>query len=155
MSAQPAGLTYSEIIDWAGILGTFTASSLAYEMGVDVETGRRAVGALCTQGICRDTGDMLDGPHGYEHVIEYIPLPPGPTRRERSGPSPEQIAVSEVGRISVERGLPVRTRKRNRSDTSIPGRAQGIKDNERNYQRQMQARREREKQKAQAQKRKK
>lgn len=143
MSAQPQPLelTYGEIREWAAILGCFTASDLARNMGVTYEIGVASVNALCMQGICRNTGDMLDGAYGYEYVIQYIPPPvTGPSSRER-GPDPEQIAISQAGRIMVERGTPVRirtTRKLGRA-LSTPGSRQKHKNRERNYQRQQDA----------------
>lgn len=141
MSAQrqPEGLSYGEIRDWAVILGCFTASDLAREMGVGYETGRRAVGALCMQGMCRATDDMLDGPQGYEPIIEYIPPPPGPTKRPTGPPGPETIAIS-----TPPRGVPVRlATPRARDNLRTPGRAQKQKNREREYQRIRQAELER------------
>jgi hypothetical protein len=146
-------LTYDEIREWAVILGAFTASDLARAMGVDVEVGRRAVNALCLQEICVNTGDMLDGPHGYEPVIEYVPPPPGPTRYD-AGPDPAQQAVRDA-RIVVERGTPVRirTERQMRRSLSTPGARQQHKSRERAYQRQEDAREQRRQaQKAKAQK---
>jgi hypothetical protein len=156
MSAQPkhTALTYGEIREWAVILGSFTASDLAREMGVDLDTGRRSVNALCMQQICVNTGDMLDGPYGYEPVIEYVPPPPGPTRHE-SGPDPVETAISQAGRISVQRGTPVRirTERDQRRSLSTPGARQQHKNRERNYQRQEDAKEARAKaQQAKAQK---
>lgn len=144
MSAQPQPLelTYDEVREWASILRCFTSWDLARKMGVDHEIGVAAVNALCMQGICRNTGDMLDGPHGYEYIIQYIPPPAtGPSSRER-GPDPVQTAVSQAGRISVQRGTPVRirtTRQLGRA-LSTPGARQKHKNREREYQRQQDAR---------------
>jgi hypothetical protein len=156
VSARPqhSALTYSEIREWAVILGAFTASDLARAMGVDYDVGRRAVNALCMQGICANTGDMLDGPHGYEPVIEYVPPPPGPTHRE-SGPDPVETAISQAGRISVQRGTPVRirTERQMRRSLSTPGARQQHKNRERAYERQEEAKEKRRKrQQAKAQK---
>lgn len=139
--AQSLELTYGEIIEWAGVLGHFTATDLAHALGVDHDTGKRAVGALCRQGICQNTGDPLDGPNGYEDIIEYIPPPAGPSQRERHA-TPEQVAVSQAQRIVVKRGEPVRirtTRKMGRA-LSTPGQRQFHKNREANYQRQQTAR---------------
>lgn len=139
--AQALELTYGEIIEFAAVLGHFTATDLARELGVDHETGVRAVGALCRQGICQNTGDPLDGPNGYEYIIEYVPPPAGPSQRPRHA-TPEQVAVSQAGRIVVKRGEPVRirtTRMLGRS-LSTPGARQHHKNREREYQRQQTAR---------------
>lgn len=156
MSAQPQPLelTYGEIREWASILGCFTSWDLARAMGVEHGIGIAAVNALCMQGICRNTGDMLDGPYGYEYIIEYIPPPTtGPSSRER-GPDPAQIAISQAGRITVERGTPVRIRTNRKVGRALstPGQRQKHKNRERNYQRQQDARTARaDKQKSKAQ----
>lgn len=145
-------LSYGEIREWAIILGAFTASDLARELGVDIDVGRRAVGALCLQGVCANSGDLLDGPFGYEPVIEYVPPPPGPTRREY-GPDPVQTAISQAERITVDRGAPVRirTERQMRRSLSTPGARQHHKNRDRNYQRMQDAVEERrQKQKAKA-----
>lgn len=156
MSAQPkhTGLTYDEVREWAVLLGMFTASDLANEMGVDLDTGRRCVNALCRDGICANTGDMLDGPHGYEPVISYLPPPPGPSSYD-GGPDPVQTAISQAGRISVQRGLPVRirTERKSRRGMSTPGQRQKMKNQEREYKKQVTARAKRaDEQKSRAQK---
>lgn len=147
MSAQPqyTGLTYDEIRAWAAELGAFTASGLARAMGVDHATGRNAVIALCDDGICVNTGDELDGPNGYEPVIEYAPLPPGPTRREPSAPDPVQATIAKAGRIVVGRGTPIRIRTRRdmAKALSTPGARQHHLNNEREYERQKSAKEER------------
>lgn len=146
MSAQPqrTGLTYGEVREWAADLGAFTASSLAHAMGVDAVTGARCVKALCRDGICQNTGDMLDTRNGYEPVIEYIPLPAGPTTRPH-GVDPVQQAVSQVGRISVVRGEPVRIRTHRASarGMSTPGQRQKMKNTDREYTKQKEAREQR------------
>lgn len=157
MSAQPkyTGLTYDEVREWATILGAFTATDLARAMGVDHDTGVRCVKALCGQGVCINTGDMLDGPHGYEPIIEYVPPPPGPTKREPSGPEPVQQAIAQAGRIVVQRGEPVRirTERQMRKSLSTPGARQHHKNRDRNYERMQEAKKQRaEAQKAKAQK---
>jgi hypothetical protein len=146
-------LSYDEIREWAVILGAFTASDLARAMGVADEIGQRAVTALCTQGMCVNTGDMLDGPSGYEPVIEYVPPPPGPTSYD-GGPDPVAQAVRDA-RIEVDRGTPVRirTERKMRRSLSTPGARQMHKNRERAYQRQEDAReKRRQAQKANAQK---
>lgn len=154
MSAQPQpdGLTWSEVRDWATILQRFTASDLAHAMGVELEIGQRSVRALCAQGVCHDTGDRLDGPRGYEAVIQYVAPPPGPSKRAPSGPDPEQTAIRQAGKIATERGTPVRIRleRKMRKSLSTPGARQFHKNRERNYQLQQEAKAER----AEAQKRK-
>lgn len=157
MSAQPQPLelTYGEIRDWAAILECFTAWDLAQAMGVDHDIGVAAVNALCMQGLCRNSGDVLDGPYGYEYIIEYIPPPTtGPSSRER-GPDPAKVAVQQAGAIAVERGTPVRirtTRKLGRA-LSTPGQRQKHKNRERNFQRMQDAKAARaEMQKSKAQK---
>lgn len=156
MNAEPAiELTYDEIREWAGILRCFTAADLAHALGVDHDTGVRAVNALCAQGICRNTGDVLDGAHGYEYVIAYIPPPAGPSRRERSGPDPDQAAVNQMGRINVQRGDPVRIRTGRMIGRALstPGARQKVKNREREYQKQQEAKTTRaEAQKSKAQK---
>lgn len=143
MSTQPryATLTYDEIREWAIELRMFTASDLAYAMGVDHDTATYAVIALCADGICHDTGDELDGPRGYERVIAYTPLPPAPTRREASAPDPVQQAISQAGRIVVQRGTPVRIRSERdtRKSLSTPGARQKHKSRQREYDRQQAA----------------
>lgn len=156
MNAQPQvdGLTYDEIREWAIELRIFTAWDLAREMGVEYEVGRRAVSALLLQGMCQDTGDKLDGPYGYESVVMYVPPPPGPTKRER-GRDPEQVAISQMGRIEVTRGTPVRIRseRKMRKSLSTPGARQFHKNRERNYQLQQEAKAQRaEEQKRKSQK---
>jgi hypothetical protein len=137
---QFTGLTYDEVREWAIELELFTPSMLAHEMGVDLETGRRSVNALIRDGICTNTGDQVDGPHGYEYVIAYVPPPPGPTSRPHS-PDPVQQAIAQHGRITVRRGVPVRirTERRNRRGMSTPGQRQKMKNNEREYQKQKEA----------------
>lgn len=142
MSAQPQhNLTYGEIRDWAQLLGRFTASDLAFAMGVDYDTGQRSVVALCFDGICRSTGDTLDGPYGYEPVIQYIPLPAGPSKREPSGPDPERTAIAQAGRIVVERGTPVRirTERQKRRSLSTPGARQSHINAQREWEKQQAA----------------
>lgn len=143
MSAQRThtGLTYAEVIEWAVFLGTFTAGDLANEMGVDLWTGGRCVEALVHQRVCRNTGDMIDGPNGYEYVIEYVQPPPGPTTRVPSGPDPIQQAISQAGRIVVERGnqVRIRTERKSRRGMSTPGQRQKMKNQERNYKLQVEA----------------
>jgi hypothetical protein len=145
VSAQPSGLTYDEVREWAIMLGTFTAWDLARAMGVSHEIGRKAVGALLMQEMCRNTGDMVDGPEGYEHVVQYVPPPPGPSKREASGPDPEQTAIRQAGKIAVERGTPVRirTERKQRKSLSTPGARQFHKNRERNYQLQKEAKEKR------------
>lgn len=157
MSAQPqyTDLTFGEVRDWAILLRHFTAGDLAHEMGVDFETGRKAVNALILEGICRATGDEVDGRYGYEPIIEYVPPPPGPTKREPTGPDPVQTAISQAGRVIVERGTPVRIRTRRDTGRALstPGSRQIHKNRERNYERMQEAKRERaELQKRRAQK---
>jgi hypothetical protein len=156
MSAQAthSALTYDEIREWAVILGAFTASDLARAMGVDLEVGERAVNALCLQEICVNTGDMLDGPHGYEPVIEYVPPPPGPTRYD-AGPDPVEQTIRQAGKIAVERGTPVRirTERQMRRSLSTPGARQHHLNRDRNYQRMEEAKeKRRQAQQAKAQK---
>lgn len=156
MSAQRVytGLTYGEVREWAVILEKFTAGDLAREMGVDYETGVRSVRALCMHGICRYTGDKIDGPHGYEEIVAYAELPDGPTSYEPSAPDPVQAAIANA-RIFVQRGEPVRirTERKNRRGMSTPGQRQKMKNQERNYQRQQEAKVKRaEMQKSKAQK---
>lgn len=142
MSAQPknTALTYAEVREWAVILGTFTASDLAREMGVDHDTGVRSVNALCRQGMCVNTGDMLDGPHGYEPIVTYVPPPPGPSSRPKAV-DPVQQAISQAGRITVQRGDPVRirTHRDNARSLSTPGSAQKHKNRDREYNKQQEA----------------
>lgn len=142
MSAQPkyTALTYAEVRDWAFELGTFTASDLAFSMGVDQATGVRCVNALCRQGVCANTGDQIDGPHGYETIVTYLPPPPGPSSYD-AGPDPVAQAISQAGRIAVVRGLPVRirTERKNRRGMSTPGQRQKMKNREREYQKQQDA----------------
>lgn len=146
MSAQPknTALTYAEIREWAIALGTFTASDLARAMGVDHDTGVRSVNALCRQGMCLNTGDMLDGQHGYEPIITYVPPPPGPSSRPQT-PDPVQQAVSQAGRIIVQRGDPVRirTHRATARALSTPGSAQKHKNRDREYDKQQEAKAER------------
>lgn len=145
MSSQPEPtdaleLTYGEIREAARMLACFTATDLAHLLGVDHEVGVRAIEALCMHKICRNSGDLLDGRNGYEYVIEYVPVPAGPSQRER-GPDPVQVAVSQAGRISVQRGLPVRIRTGRMVGRALstPGQRQKHKNNEREYQRQKEA----------------
>lgn len=156
MSAQPkyTGLTYDEVRDWARELGTFTASDLAFEMGVDHATGVRCVNALCRQGVCAGTGDHLDGPRGYEPIVTYVPVPPGPTSYD-AGPDPVAQAISQAGRIVVARGeaVRIRTERKNRRGMSTPGQRQKMKNQEREYKKQVTAREARaEEQRSKAQK---
>lgn len=156
MSAQRVytGLTYGEVRDWAQILERFTATDIAREMGVDIETGRKSVTALCMHGICKYTGDKVDGPHGYEDLVEYIDLPDGPTSYVPSAPDPVQAAIAGA-RIFVERGqqVRIRTERKNRRGMSTPGQRQKMKNQQRNWEKQQDAKAKRaEIQKSKAQK---
>lgn len=113
-------VTYDEVRQWARWLIIFTARDLADAMGVDVSVGERGVRALIFHGICERTGE-LPGPDGPEDVIEYLPLPPGPTHRPRQTP-PEVVAFFEAGGdpLRVERGFPVPARRHR--DNSLVGR---------------------------------
>lgn len=137
---DPLELTYGEVREAARMLRCFTATDLAHLLGVEHDIGVRAVEALCMQKICRNSGDLLDGRNGYEYIIEYVPVPAGPSQRER-GPDPVQVAVSQAGRITVDRGRPVRIRTGRMLGRSLstPGQRQKHKDREREYQRQQDA----------------
>lgn len=155
MSTQP-GLTYAEVRWWACELGVFTAGDLADAMGVDYEVGRRSVAALCHQGVCHDTGSVIDGRHGYEYIIEYVELPAGPAEHE-TGISPEAIALREFRPLPTPpRGMPVRirTERMMRRSLSTPGARQHHKNRERNYQRIQDARARRQLEQAIADRRK-
>lgn len=142
VSAQPAPrLTYDEIREWAIKLTRFTASDLARAMGVTQEVAERAVLALCEDGICANTGDELDGPYGYEYVVEYVPPPPGPSQHPH-GQDPVGFAVAQMRRLPTpERGKPVRIRTRRMLGRSLstPGARQHHKNREREYERQQAA----------------
>lgn len=164
MSAQPqhdGGLTYDEIRGWAIELGLFTATDLAHAMGVDRAIATYAIVALLEDNICVNTGDEIDGPSGYEYIIEYASMPPGPTRHD-SGPDPVQRTIAQYKPIAVQRGTPVRIRNEGkmRRTLSTPGARQRHKNREREYQRQQAVKEERAerqsaKAKQQQQKRKK
>jgi hypothetical protein len=113
-------LSYDEIREWAVILGAFTASDLARAMGVADEIGQRAVTALCTQGMCVNTGDMLDGPSGYEPVIEYVPPPPGPTSYD-GGPDPVAQSVDARRAPDAQKPRACLPAPRGRSREAPPG----------------------------------
>lgn len=141
MTAQSQELGYGEIIEWARMLGHFTASDLARELGVSHEIGVRAVNALCRQGICCDTEDPLNGPYGPEPIIQYVPIPQGHTARQRR-PTPEREAVTEALRIETRRGEPVRARSRaGDNKLSVTGRRRRLqKQRDAEYERQQAAR---------------
>lgn len=138
MSAQPAPrLTYDEIREWAISLVRFTASDLARSMGVTYDIATRAVLALCEDEICRNTGDELDGPFGYEFVVEYVPPPPGPSQHPH-GVDPVAQAVTQMRRLPTpQRGIPVRIRTNRKLGRALstPGSRQFHKNRERNWER--------------------
>ena len=120
----------------------FTAHDLADAMGVSHEVGKRSVVALIWNGICEESGDGVDVGEGFEPIIHYIPLPPGP--REHWTDVPPEIAQVRImggDPLRVERGYPVRirTERQQRQNMSTPGARQVIKQQNRAFEAQEEA----------------
>jgi hypothetical protein len=141
------GVTYQETRFWAVTLRVFTVSDLADIMAVPEEALDSFVFGLLFNGTIEDTGDRINGRgSGIEEVYAWIPLPAGPKEHE-TGPTPESIAVMEMGGFEVlsPRGGPVRirTERQMRRSLSTPGARQTHKLRELAYQRQEEARQKR------------
>jgi hypothetical protein len=115
-------IRYSEFRDWAVLLRLFTPSILADSMAVDEAVAQRGVRALLWHGIVRETGDFCWNGHGEEPILEWVPLPPGPT--EHPTKAPEWVVCGGQD-APPSRGLPVRLwdTKVDRRDRSRPGQA--------------------------------
>jgi hypothetical protein len=138
------GVTYSETRFWAVTLRVFTVSDLADIMAVPEEALDSFVFGLLFNGTIEDTGDRINGRgSGIEEVYAWVPLPAGPNEHE-TGPTPESIAVMEMGGFEIlsPRGGPVRirTERQMRRSLSTPGARQTHKLRELAYERQEAAR---------------
>jgi hypothetical protein len=131
---SPGRVSYAEVRRTARWLRVFAPSDLAGALRADLSVGERFVKALVWQGICRDTGDRVDGPDGPEPVYEMEPLPERVYPRAR-GMRPEIKAVIDTGGFLLfnQRGMPVRTSSSDerRKMLSQPGVGKRIRDRER------------------------
>jgi len=124
-------------------LNAFTATELADALHVHPDVGAKFVKALLWQGICEDTGIVLETASGPEPLIEIIPLPKTIYKRNKYPPV-WLIAVMETGGFKLynRRGEPVRQvdSAKKRQQMSQPGVRHRVRMRELAYQRMQEAR---------------
>lgn len=96
--------TYAEAVAWARWLEVFTALELSESMAIAPQLALRFVKALVWNGSVRPVDALMNG-HGELDIVEYIPLPPGPS--EHPHETPPELATPGVYSETPRRGLPV------------------------------------------------